>query len=137
MKRLTSEKPMTLSRDPQQMLEELASYLENVTSERSRRVVDPDCPASSPLGYWQTPEWIDGLRDLASELRTIQGEPPRVALAASAHDLLLRAAESIGLTDPPGCLRSTQKPSEAKPGKRSMCISETYSQHPQTPQTNA
>jgi hypothetical protein len=54
---------LKLSDDPREALSELASYIRTVRKDPSRRYYDGE----EFVGYWQTPEWVEGLLSLYHE----------------------------------------------------------------------
>jgi len=52
-----------LSNDPKEALKEVASYLRTAKRTNDRRVIQD----GEVVGYWQCPDWIDGLHQIAEE----------------------------------------------------------------------
>jgi hypothetical protein len=69
--------PVKLPNDTREAFKEIASYLRSVRKDRPHyeRV---DAATSELVGHVQTPEWIDGLLELASECERLAGAPPSV-----------------------------------------------------------
>lgn len=59
--------PIKLSDDPRVALGEIASYLRSVRIERGRAVHEN----GEIIGYWQTPEWFDGLAQIEAEAENL------------------------------------------------------------------
>jgi 2'-5' RNA ligase len=69
-----SHPPITLCNDPKCALTEIANYLATVVDEPWRAVLDSERVFGRRreiVGYWQTSEWIEGLRQLAKEAQRV------------------------------------------------------------------
>ena len=66
---IKDDNPMTLSDAPQKALKEIAGYLRCVST-REREVKSED---GELLGYYQTPEYLQGCLDIADECERIIG----------------------------------------------------------------
>lgn len=69
---------ITLPDDPRAALRFIASYLREVRRDDARRItkiqVTPDGMIPELAGYWQTPEYLDGLDDIVRECDRIESE---------------------------------------------------------------
>lgn len=59
---------MNLSPDPETALWQIAIYLRTARIEPGRAVFDPQDAGNEPQGYWQAPEWLDGLLEIADAI---------------------------------------------------------------------
>ncbi|ARN69164.1 hypothetical protein FORC36_4647 (plasmid) [Vibrio vulnificus] len=78
-----SDHKLVLSDDPKKALKEIASYLRSVNTSPDRVVTETyDCECGEPqrcdcekeseiVGYWQTPEYLEGLMEMADECERI------------------------------------------------------------------
>jgi hypothetical protein len=64
--------PLKLSDDPKRLLYEVAGYLETLRMERGRAVRD----VTEVLGYWQTTNWLLGLKQLGEHCGAVSGLTP-------------------------------------------------------------
>jgi hypothetical protein len=56
--------------DPRKALSEIASYLRTARTDNDGRHYEPRGPEGlgrEHVGYWQPPEWLDGLAEIATE----------------------------------------------------------------------
>jgi len=60
---------IVLSNDPKIALAEIAGYLSSINYHRSHAVFDAD--DKYLLGYWQTPEYLQGIVDIKLEIERI------------------------------------------------------------------
>lgn len=65
--RLTASPRYHLPDDPAAALRKIAGYLRTARTDGSRAVRHD----GETLGYWQTPEWLDGLSDIAGECERV------------------------------------------------------------------
>lgn len=63
-----NKNPLKISNDPFEAIDEISSYLEHIRYSYDRRVSDND---GSLLGYWQTPEYLQGVVDIVLECKRI------------------------------------------------------------------
>lgn len=74
---MNADDPIELPDDPLAALGEIKGYLRSLNKTEHRAVRDPVI-TSDIWGYWQTPEWLDGLLDIANECeRIIATHQPR------------------------------------------------------------
>jgi hypothetical protein len=69
--------PITLPDDPKLALQEIASYIRSVRDGRDRahyQADDPQGLVSELAGYYQTPEWIEGLKQCAAEAERVAAQ---------------------------------------------------------------
>lgn len=64
---IKDDAPMTLCDEPKAALKEIAGYLRCVST-KGREIKDGD---GELLGYWQTPEYLQGCLDIAAECERI------------------------------------------------------------------
>ncbi|MBF4338952.1 hypothetical protein, partial [Vibrio anguillarum] len=62
-----NKNPLKISNDPFEALDEISSYLKHISYSYDRRVNDVD----GLIGYWQTPEYIQGIVDIVRECKRI------------------------------------------------------------------
>lgn len=74
---MTNYTPITLPDDPIEALKEIGGYLATLRMDEERTVSDPD-DKENPFGYWQTPEWLNGLHEIRQECRRIVQSAPSV-----------------------------------------------------------
>ena len=73
-RRLSDYPRYKLSDQPQYALSQIAAYLRTMRTDRDRMVRD----GGQIVGYWQTPEWFDGLWDIASECDRLAMPPNKL-----------------------------------------------------------
>lgn len=74
--------PLTIPDNAEEAFRHVADYLDSARCDRERVVKEN----GELIGYWQTPEWFDGLKELAKECRRVRGilgDPNGVAAAES------------------------------------------------------
>lgn len=81
--------PVTLPDDPRKALAEIAAYLRTVQRGPDRSVRDPVHYADGIIGQWQTPEWLDGLVDIALECDRLAVPPPTPKMTKGERALLI------------------------------------------------
>ncbi len=70
-----SDDKIILSDDPSTALQQIASYLKAARLDSDRQVCDED--EHEVIGYWQTPEYITGLHEIAEECERVSSMTTR------------------------------------------------------------